>query len=261
MKNKIMFLFLIVFLFLLIPNFCNAKEKNRIEEYNITINPRNNGSLDIIYSFKWKVLNSDEGLTWILIPISNANVDSVQALTDNIKSIRYYDEYGDSIKVNFAKTYYSGDVIEFKFSIHQSYMYSIDDETCAYEFVPGIFENIYIKKMKVTWNSKNVFSSNAKSRDLNNNLLWEKSLRPGKNLDIKVVYQKNVFILDYDMQVPNATYTDRIITDYSVDYIDISIEVVIAVICMWLVYVLLGLDYKFHGGFGYRKNSYYESIK
>ena len=45
---------LFIILFLLIPNLCMAKDLDIINEYNITVDPRSNGSLDIVYNIKWQ---------------------------------------------------------------------------------------------------------------------------------------------------------------------------------------------------------------
>lgn len=263
MKNKVLYIIFLILFFLVIPNFVLAKDNNKIEELNIIVNPRNNGNLDIIYDIKWDILDmqDEKGLSWIYIPISNSNVDLIKALSDNIRSIKYDDEYGDNIRVDFKNNYYAGDRIEFKFAFRQSYMYLIEGDKCIYNFAPESFESISIKHMKVTWNSENIFNSNTKKRDLNGNLLWETSLRKGKKITCKIEYQKNNFNLDYDMQITNAQKKNRIYLEYPVDYFDIALKIIIVIVCLYIIYIFLGLDYKLHGGYGYRKYSYYDSIK
>ena len=94
-KNILLLLTFFVLL-LLIPNFSMAKDLDQINEYNITIDPRNNGSLDIFYNIKWQVLDSDtEGpLEWVKVGIPNSSVDSIKAKSSNIKSAKYYKDNG-----------------------------------------------------------------------------------------------------------------------------------------------------------------------
>ena len=142
-------LFFMILLFL-IPNLCMAKDLDRINEYNITVDPRNNGSLDIVYNIKWQVLDSDsEGpLEWVKIGIPNSSVDSIKALSKNIKSAKYYSDNGEFIRIDFKKSYLKDEEVEFSFSIHQDYMYKIEGDKCVFEFTPGWFDDIEVKKNK-----------------------------------------------------------------------------------------------------------------
>ena len=167
MENKVKYiglLFILVFI-LLIPNLSFAKDLDRINEYNITVDPRKNGTLDMVYAIKWEVLDSDsEGpLEWVKIGIPNSHVDSIKAISNNIKSAKYYEDNGSYVRIDFKDKYYKGNVVEFSFSLHQDYMYELKNEKCVFEFIPGWFDDIKVKKINVFWNNENVYSSNAKN--------------------------------------------------------------------------------------------------
>ena len=78
MKNRRLLLSLL-FIFLLticisLPSF--AKDLDEIQKYYITVDTRNDGTLDMTYEIEWKVLDStSEGpLEWVKIGIPNSHL-------------------------------------------------------------------------------------------------------------------------------------------------------------------------------------------
>lgn len=171
-----------------------AGDLDLIEDYTVTVDPRmNDGSLDIIYEIKWKVLDSTtEGpLTWVKIGTPNEGFDNATALTKNIKSIKKYN--GSYVRIDFTKSYKEGDVFTFKYSIHQSYMYKISWGKCVYNFTPAWFTDAEINNMTVKWNNDEVKSSNTKSTE-DNYLIWNKKfMSKGSKIKVNVKYDKNAF--------------------------------------------------------------------
>ena len=264
-KNKTVLLYLIFFvlLLLMIPNFCMAKDLDQINEYNITVDPRTNGSLDILYNIKWQVLDSDsEGpLEWVKIGIPNSSVDSIKAVTKNIKSARYYSDSGDYVRIDFKQKYYKDEIIEFSFSIHQNYMYKLENDKCIFEFTPGWFNDLEVKKINIFWNAKNVSSSSSKMTNSDNYLTWSSSLKKGKKLTANVTYLKNNFNLDYSKQSQDAPKEENLnLTDFSTGYYFNLIKIlVVAIIIVYMLSFFLGIGYYSHRGFGYGNRGYYDS--
>ena len=129
MNKKIKIALIIVFVFLVIMavrEFLTADGLDEITNYTITVNPRNDGTLDMKYHIEWKVLDStSEGpLEWVKIGIPNMRVDNIKKLTDNIENIQYYPVDGDYVRIDFKKKYYAGETVTFEFSIHQSHIHS-----------------------------------------------------------------------------------------------------------------------------------------
>ena len=257
-RIRLINLFFII-LFLLIPNLCMAKDLDRINEYNITVDPRNNGSLDIVYNIKWEVLDSDsEGpLEWVKIGIPNSSVDNVKAVSKNIKSAKYYNDNGDFVRVDFKKPYLKGEEAEFSFSIHQDYMYKIEGDKCVFEYTPGWFDNIEVKKINIFWNSKNVLTSSNIDVNSDNYLVWSSSLKKGKKITANITYQKNVFNLDYSKQVDNAPASSSVQFAKSSDYYLKTIKIIVVlIVIVYVASIFLGLGYYSHGGYGYRYDGY-----
>ena len=98
---------------------------DKIINYEIDITPREDASLDIVYTIEWKVLESEKAgpLTWVKIGLPNKHVDEVTALSDNIDEIEVTKGGEVFAEIYFEDEYEEGDVVEFSFSIHQCLIY------------------------------------------------------------------------------------------------------------------------------------------
>ena len=85
--KKIIFIELIFVLAILMSNICFAKDIDQINKYYITVDPREDGTLDMSYHIEWEVLEDTSAgpLTWVQIGIPNKNIDSIEAQSNNIK--------------------------------------------------------------------------------------------------------------------------------------------------------------------------------
>lgn len=97
-------LFIIVFL-LLTPTILNvyaitSNPLDEIQYYEVKIDPRTDGTLDMHYTLVWKVLDdkSEGPLEWIKVGNPNFHVDEIVGISENIDEIRYYEESGNSYK-------------------------------------------------------------------------------------------------------------------------------------------------------------------
>lgn len=253
MKNKKILFFSLLFLFFIIilSNTSMAKDLDLIHNYTITVNPRSDGSLDMIYHLEWEVLDStSEGpLTWVKIGIPNSNVNGIQATSSNIKSIKYYQDNGDYIRIDFNKEYYESDIISFDFKFHQSYMYELTLSTCNYTFIPGWFNDIKVEKLTVLWNAKNVTKSNSKSLNSDNYLVWNTSLSKGKKYKITVSYPTGVFNTSTEKQSSYASVSTN--QNSNNNYIKIFIVIFAIIIVLSILSSFTGFGYYSHGGYGY----------
>ena len=164
-KRSIVFfvLTLIIIAQFSVPAFA-ADNLDEIEDYTITVNVRQDGTLDIRYDVDWLVLsdkNGSEPVTWVKVGIPNKHVEEVNAITDNIESAKYYLDGGDFVRLDFNRKYFEGDRFQFSFVIHQSYMYQIEDDAIKYGFTAGWFEEIEVKKITIKWNKNWVEESTA----------------------------------------------------------------------------------------------------
>ena len=197
MRNKTIFILLVFTLFLLIflPSTF-AKTLDEIEEYHITVSPQKDGSLDMEYHIKWKVLDSEsEGpLEWVKIGIPNAHAKDITGITSNIKSIDYkIIDNGYYIRVDFDRAYYKNEVIDFTFSFRQEYMYNLSGDTVSYDFTPGWFDDIEVKDIEVMWDATDVRKADGGEKNSDGFYVWSKRLRKGGKMPIRVTYRKSAF--------------------------------------------------------------------
>lgn len=262
--RKIFFILLIFSFVILFNNICFAKDIDQINKYYITVEPREDGTLDMLYHIEWEVLEDTSAgpLTWVQIGIPNKNVDSIKAISSNIKRAKYSSDNGAYILIDFKKEYNKGDIITFDFSFHQKYMYTLDSSYCKYSFTPGWFNDIEVKDIQVYWNAKNVESHNAGKTNSDNYLVWSGKLAKGAKIKTEIKYPRSAFAsLNESQQYSNADYGTG-----SNDYFDNTFDgicsiLVILIIIISFIAPLLGTGYNRHGGYGYGRRNYYDEYR
>ena len=62
-----------------------------IRSYVVTVDPREDGSVDITYDIDWQVIDGDKTdyLSWVKIGLANSSVDELTPLTDTISDLQY----------------------------------------------------------------------------------------------------------------------------------------------------------------------------
>ena len=175
---------------------------DEIQSYEIKIDPRTDGTLDMKYKIVWKVLDdkSEGPLEWIKIGNPNTHVDEIVAISDNIDEIRSYTDSGNSyIRIDLDRQYKAGEVLTLEYSIHQSYMYVVEEENhlIRYSFTAGWFPEINVKNIKVLWNEKNVIEASTNKKEFGY-YIWESSLKMNERFNVSVKYNSDVF--DYDLE-------------------------------------------------------------
>lgn len=247
-KLALIFAFIMIILIMFIPTIAAQASSDPIDEileYYINVDMESDGSAIITYHIKWKVLDDKtEGpVENLYVGIPNKHVEDIKALSDNIKNIEYTNSYngsyGSYVKIDFFRKYYQDETFEFDFSIHQSYLYTLDDdnETVSFSFTPGWFPDTPIDDLIISWNGNYVVENNSDYTDENNQLIWKTSLDSGKSskLSASVTYQQSRFEeLDPNKQAEN--------TD-----LYISIIVIIAIIVVLVVFFLFTI---FSDGYG-----------
>lgn len=124
-----------------------------INEYNVTVSPRSDGSLDISYNLTWTPLDENEPLTWIEIGMANPHYTvDYNSLSPNIKSIEKYSEDGYvAMEIYLDKEYVAGETLGIFFTVNQREMLCYENGRFLYEFVPGWFNAIPVEKYKFNW--------------------------------------------------------------------------------------------------------------
>lgn len=242
MKNKVLKLFIFISLLFLTITFSKIQTKayndlDYIHLYQITIDPRDDGTLDMHFKIRWEVLDSktDGPLTWVKIGIPNYHVDSLNAISSNIKKIKYYSDEGSFIRLNLDRKYYQGEILDLEFTSHQSYMYFLRDDKVYYDYNPGWFDEILVEKAIVRWNASDVVYANTKKVD--DYYVFESKLNYGESIKLNITYDQSTFkTLDPNMQFTNEYTTPQQI---------LLIVCIMAAILIFVI-VMIIISYKNH---------------
>lgn len=248
-KKSVFAILIIIALIFIIWYIAENKELDRIQDYTITVTPLDDGTLTLLYDITWKVLDSEsEGpLTWVQIGIPNSNVDSITGLTNNIKSIEQYNS--TYVRIDFRQSYNAGDIINFRFKLHQKNMYKLKNGKCIYEFTPGWFKKIAVDNITIKWKAGNVLEANTETRE-GGYYIWNSSLKKNQKLTATVEYSESTYtnLSNYG----EASYLSNFNTssgNYSGQFASFGILFVIAI-----VFIIIGSfgsdDYDNHSGYG-----------
>lgn len=198
-----------------------------IHNYEITVNPNDDGTLEMDYYLKWEVLDEGNGgVSWIVVGVPNRFVSNIEGKSSNIKDIEYTSENGAGIEIDFNETYHKGDVFEVHFTFKQSRIFTIKDSEVQYSFNPGWFDEIKVETLLVKWNRHNVKNHNANS-SLGDYLEWKESLDFGQTIDVNLVYDKTAF--------PNINPKEA----YSSQTIEPAI--IYTILAVFLVVIIIGI--------------------
>lgn len=229
---------------------------DEIEVYRITVDMESDASMDLTYHIEWKVLDdSSEGpLSWVKIGVPNQYVDNIQALSDSIADIYYYDDGGSYIRIDLDRDYYEGEIVTMDFSLRVMYMYmaSTDSNVCSYYFTPGWFDGIEVKSLTILWNSDNVKYSDSASKE-GDYLVWTASLQPGETFSTYVEYDISAFNTDYagPPEISKEPYEETTYYpdyEYESDYNSGDIGGLIALIIIAPIVIIIIVIRKIGGG-------------
>ncbi len=167
--------------------------QDKIDSYTVTVEPLENGSLDITYEFIWTALDEEEPLTWVEIGIANSNFslypDSVKGGT---ATREVYDGYC-YVRMDFPRAYTGGDKVQFSFKINQRDLLHGEGKERYFYFVPGWFNATPVEQYTFRWkDSFDVVSSNTQSDGLGW-LIWQGSLECGEYVPMEVHYREGSF--------------------------------------------------------------------
>ena len=183
-KNIIILSILVVVQIGLILGAILYKEQpiDKITEYNLTVVPRSNGTLDIGYDVTWEPLTSSEALTWVDIGIANPDAEiypySISDTVENAEIVTTRDG-GSYVRLYFKEEYFKGDVVRFSFEINQRSMLAKADGEYFYELVPGWFNEIPVESYCFSWDAEKVQNAPEGATLVDGFYVFEGSLEPG----------------------------------------------------------------------------------
>ena len=129
------------------------KPQDVIHQYNVTVQPLNDGSLDIEYPLVWEALDTSAELTWVEMGMANYNFSVYPDSVSPTVAIYGKNTEGDyvSVRLDFKKAYRGGDVVEFSFKVNQRDMLCKNETGYFYEFIPCWFNAVQVKNFEFVW--------------------------------------------------------------------------------------------------------------
>jgi len=187
---------IVLILLLVVQVFCVAgiifykpTPQDRIDSYEIYIEPRADGTLDMEYKLHWTPL-VDEPLEDIYIGVANPNY-SIISYSDNIKDIDKQNEDDMcTMKVIFKNAYEKNQAFDFSIKINQGSILCEEDGKKFYEFIPGWFNETPVCDYSFYWKSnENIIFSNSKVEN-DGWLNWTGSMDVGEYRILRVEYKE-----------------------------------------------------------------------
>ncbi len=246
MKKGCVLLACIALVLCLLPVSAFAKDLDEIQNYGVSVQLREDGTADLTYHVDWLVLDDQaEGpLEWVKIGIPNQHADSFTAISQNIRRIGYLSDGGSYAKITFDRRYRAGETVSFDFSLHQSYLYTLEDGVARFSLTPGWFDKIEVKNAVIRWNAAGVQSSNAELEE-NGYLFWKTALRKGERLRAEVVYPQSYF-----MQLDETRQSTMVKTEEDDGFTVVLGSVVVVGIIVLIVKAMRNDNYRGGSGFG-----------
>lgn len=168
--------------------------QDRIDSYCVTVEPLEDGSLDITYDIVWTALDESEPLTWVEIGIANSNFSLYRDSVKGGSAFRnVYDGGYCYVRVDFDRAYTGGETVEFSFQINQRDLLHGEGKDRYFEFVPGWFNATPIEAYTFRWKADgDLLATNADSRDAHWHT-WQGSMECGQYVLMQAQYAAGSF--------------------------------------------------------------------
>ena len=208
------------------------KPQDVIKEYGITVTPRDDGSLDIEYTFEWNALDMSEELTWVDIGMPNSDfIIYRDSLSPNIyRAEKYMDGDYVSTRIHFKFGYKGGSTVKFSFTVNQKSMLHFDGNKNYYVFVPGWFNSTPVEHYTFRWKASDAITSIGTSVKKNGYYVWEGSMDTGTYVTLGVNYKtghfKNAEVTRYSSFDPEGVYDE--LGERKISAVIIAIFVILA---------------------------------
>ncbi len=189
-----------------------AEPQDIIEKYNVTVEPLEDGSLDIEYSFLWKAIDETEELTWVDIGMANSMFTVYEdSISGNIKAYtEIYEDGYTGVRLDFKRGYKGGENIQFSFKVNQEYMLCQDSDSYFYEFVPCWFNSTPVENYEFKWKKSDSCIEGDGAKLKNSCYIWSGSFDCGEYEIMQVSYDLNTFkdveVVEYEPFYSEGAY-------------------------------------------------------
>ena len=245
--------------------YADSGDLDEIQNYRVDVTPDTDGSLAIVVTVDWLVLDStSEGpLEWVQIGVPNEAAENFTALTDTISNV-YRD--GEYAHITFDRSYSAGEVVHFSYSWTQPYMYTLgEDGSVRYDYTPGWFDNANVDSMQLTWHYNGVAPSgiNASATGKSDGqelddafvLSSRETLAHSDTMTVSMEYASWPATLDAGMSADNYSSSDY--DSGSGDDSDLVVGFFVLIFVIFFMVMVISSAGSWVGGFYYRNVPHY----
>ena len=227
--------------------------QDTIRQYDITVTPLADGSLEMEYHIVWTALDGDEPLTWIEIGVANPRLSYYSdQLSSTIKRINLVED-GDytALRLDLDRAYQGGETLELSFVIRQHDMLCEDENGYFYEFVPGWFNATPVERYTFRWISEQAVVSTNADDERDSYYVWEGSMDCGTYVKMDVRYRDTSFA--GSQTVRYRPFDDSgVSNDLETDKIAIVVLMILLVVILLVVELNLADSFvSYHRGRGF----------
>ncbi len=237
----------IVLIFLAVT--AKAEPQDIIEKYTVTVEPLEDGTLDIEYAFRWKAIDESEPLTWVEIGMANAFFSvyegSVSGNIDEYSGV-YEDGY-TGLRFDFQRGYKGGENLVFSFKVNQANMLCKDSDSYFYEFVPCWFNSTPVENYEFRWKNTESCIEADGAKLKNGYYTWTGAFECGEYETMLVSYDINTF------KGAETVEYEPFITDGAFNQLAEDRTVKIVVFCVVIAGILVAEIYLLDSHVSYRR--------
>lgn len=239
---------------------------DEIQNYVVTVDPRQDGSADITYQIDWQVVggSADDYLSWVNIGLANSYADEIEILTpDTVADVSLVTDSGSYAKVTFHNKYYAPDVaaanggqsrVEFAFRVHQSHLFTMnDDDTASFSFTPGWFDEICVQNLTVRWHNYDGFLADNTGTD-GDYLTWQFGpLGHGERATVNVtvpIVTADGYTPENERTEADSTWATPEVYAEQEDSSGMAAVVVTLLVVLLIAFLVSSRPARWHGGLG-----------
>ncbi len=235
--------------------FYTPKPQDRIDSYEMVIEPREDGMVLLSYRFVWTPLDTAEDLTWVEIGMPNPNFEFLPvSFSSNISRAEKYVE-GDyvSARLYLDRPYRAGETLTFSFRVRQWGLLCRDADGYFYELIPGWFNATPVKTYSFIWKGPPTPTAVNTATQKDGYPVWEGEMPCGTYVSMRVQYGENAFSPGTAPTVPYRAFDDTNVTNDLTDRrsgVILQVCVICALILITQLY-MIDCVVSYHRGRGF----------
>lgn len=213
MKRLISCLVVLFLIGLVISPAVSADVTDRIEKYEIKVEPQPDGALLNTYSILWHyVKNAGSDLTWMELGLPNSSFEVVSFTSNPQGTISQGIQGGSGVTIHLSQPVKVGGYATFTVQIKQQRIaYLNKDGNVTFQFTPGWYDDYPVDSLTISWqlpNASQIKEIKPQPASQDGNLaVWQTSLQPKGKFTVNLVLAAEAFpeLKATNAQTPSET--------------------------------------------------------